>query len=280
MLKEGYSAVTAAVAETLDIRLCTEVKTVRLDSRRRRVLVTATFEADFCVVTLPLGLLQARRGGVVFEPELPEAKRRSIARLGFGLLNKVALLFPHVFWDQLDFIGHVSEERGNWPLFADLSRMTGQPILLAMTGGAAAAEQERRPDTDTVASLMAVIRKIYRGAPAPLRSEVTRWRSDRYSRGTFSYLPPGACAADYEEMAAPVCDGGGVPRLLFAGEATTKHHPSTVHGAWLSGVREANRLDLLLRPRIARERKRGRNGGRGPKEVFSPDILYQTSVVY
>jgi len=31
-------------------------------------------------------------------------------------------------------------------------------------------------------------------------------------------------------------------RLLFAGEATHRRWPTTVHGAWLSGLREAERL--------------------------------------
>ena len=31
-------------------------------------------------------------------------------------------------------------------------------------------------------------------------------------------------------------------RLLFAGEATSEDYPSTVHGAYLSGLREAERV--------------------------------------
>ena len=44
--------------------------------------------------------------GVQFTPPLPPAKRGAIARLGFGLLNKVVLTFPSVFWDQaVDMFG-------------------------------------------------------------------------------------------------------------------------------------------------------------------------------
>ena len=40
------------------------------------------------------------------------------------------------------------------------------------------------------------------------------------------------------------------PLILFAGEATTAYHPSTIHGAFESGIREAYRLDVALEPEL------------------------------
>jgi len=40
------------------------------------------------------------------------------------------------------------------------------------------------------------------------------------------------------------------PLIMFAGEATTPYHPSTIHGAFESGIREAYRLDLALEPTL------------------------------
>jgi hypothetical protein len=45
------------------------------------------FEADAAVVTVPLGVL--KRGGIAFNPPLPQRKLAAISRLGFGVLNKV-----------------------------------------------------------------------------------------------------------------------------------------------------------------------------------------------
>jgi monoamine oxidase len=113
-----------ALAKTLDIRLSAEVKTIRLDKQRSAVSVQLSsgesHTADYLVCTLPLGVLKSR--AVQFQPALPLCKMASIRALGYGCLNKVALLFPAVFWDAVDFVGHAAECKGQWVLFADLSR--------------------------------------------------------------------------------------------------------------------------------------------------------------
>lgn len=79
-------------------------------------------------------------------------------------------------------------------------------------------------------------------------------------------------AKEYDALAEPMADRRGKPRVLFAGEHTTKYHPSTVHGAWLTGLREATRLDFHARAGWHRKGKRD--------DDFSPDIMYETSVLF
>jgi monoamine oxidase len=65
----------------------------------------------------------------------------------------------------------------------------------------------------------------------------TRWSSDPFSYGSYSYISVGAKTEYYDALARPIDD-----RVFFAGEATHRTYPGTVHGAYLSGIREANRV--------------------------------------
>lgn len=69
--------------------------------------------------------------------------------------------------------------------------------------------------------------------PDPAGVLVTRWLTDEWSRGSYTFLPPGASPSDREVLAEPL------GRLVLAGEATSVDHPATVHGALLSGRRAA-----------------------------------------
>lgn len=67
IIKEGYAALSSRVAATLDIRLNTEVKMIRLDDAQSNVEVVVnsegkdtTLRAGYVVVTLPLGVLKSR----------------------------------------------------------------------------------------------------------------------------------------------------------------------------------------------------------------------------
>jgi hypothetical protein len=69
-------------------------------------------EADKVVITLPLGVLKA--GAVGFDPPLPEWKTGAIERLGYGLLNKVILVFEEAFWDiENDMVGLLRDPMGD-----------------------------------------------------------------------------------------------------------------------------------------------------------------------
>ena len=73
--------------------------------------------------------------------------------------------------------------------------------------------------------------------PEPVGSLISRWRADPFALGSYSYLAAGAEPSDRDALAAQGNDG-----LFFAGEATNRDFPATVHGALLSGRRAADEV--------------------------------------
>jgi monoamine oxidase len=87
----------------------------------------------------------------------------------------------------------------------------------------------------------------FRARYHPIRWMRTRWADDPYSCGAYSYSSKGLSSeADrsiWEELGRPESD-----HLWFAGEATMTSSltRSSVHGAWLSGVRAAEGIGISL----------------------------------
>ncbi|KAK4543221.1 hypothetical protein LTR36_005771 [Oleoguttula mirabilis] len=81
-----------------------------------------------------------------------------------------------------------------------------------------------------------------REPPKPDAVHVTRWAQDEYSRGSYSHMITGLSETRHrEEFQTPVVSGKG-GELRFAGEHTSRNHFATVHGALLSGWREADAI--------------------------------------
>lgn len=68
-----------------------------------------------------------------------------------------------------------------------------------------------------------------------LRSQVTRWDVDPWARGSYSAIPAGTASSAREVLADAIIGG----RIALAGEFTATDYPSTVHGAYNSGLRAA-----------------------------------------
>jgi monoamine oxidase len=235
LLPGGYASLLAALGTPDEFLPGHIVHKIRVEKDHVAVETSAgEIQGDTVVVTLPLGVLKA--GKVTFTPELPEAHRLAIARLGFGTLNKLFLRFPKVSWpSEPRLFGYVGD--GWWEEWVNFVPVNGQPVLLGFNAGAVALESESLSEQQLVASAMRVLRTMFgRSLPDPVQAIATRWGSDPFAGGSYSCYATGSSPQDRIALAKPVSR-----RLIFAGEACSVRHPATVHGALSSG-RSAARI--------------------------------------
>ncbi len=161
LLPRGYAPFVNALARDLDIRLDQQV--AKITQTTSGVAIDgAPFDA--VVVTVPLGALKA--GAIRFDPPLPAQKQTAIDRLQMGVLDKLYLRYPAVFWDA-DKTWIITAETGLPPgqfnQWLNLHPYLGEPILVAFNGADPARDLSSLSDADIVARAETVLAQAYPG---------------------------------------------------------------------------------------------------------------------
>ncbi len=250
---EGYDAlVSRRAASLLDrIRLKTRVTAIRSSGRGARIETMddqgqeGEVRAKCVVVTLPLGVLQS--DAVTFDPPLPERKRAAIRAIAFGDAMIILLRLRHS--DLARRLGDFGLLWGEGPTsFHRPYVATRDPpdILDGFLVGREARRRAALPDEEVLELTMEDLRAILPPSVHPGEVEAftcSRWPVHPFTRGGYSFLPPGGTVQHRRDLAAPV---DGV--LFFAGEATHTHgEPATIHGAIETGYRAAAEVMHSLR---------------------------------
>ena len=98
--------------------------------------------------------------------------------------------------------------------------------------------QESLTDSIITSDIMSVLRNTYgQNIPAPVDVFFTKWASDKFSYGAYSFTSVGNTPETYYEISVPIDD-----LIYFAGEHTHQDYPATIHGAYLSGLRAAQSM--------------------------------------
>ncbi|CAG9790500.1 unnamed protein product [Diatraea saccharalis] len=224
----------------------------------KKVTVTckdgSSYTAENVIVTVSIGVLKERHSQI-FSPTLPPIKIKSIQTISIGVMDKIILLFPYSWWPKnSSFFGFLwrksekkmIEEDDRWvtQIFGMSTPLGCDKAITLWTSGDAGKTIETLPDEVIKKKSMELIRR-FMGAnttvPDPIDMIRSSWYTNPYTRGSYTYdhvaspLHPTARA----DLAQPITDAAGAPRILFAGEATDPSHFSTVHGAVDSGRRVA-----------------------------------------
>lgn len=233
----GYGQLVNLMSSSLTIQNNQVVQEIECDGSNAKVTTDkGVFESDWVILTVPLGVLQ--KESIRFNPPLPDYKTKAIKEeLAMGLLNKIGLKFSEKFWpEDRDFLGYASETKGHFSVMMNWAYYTGKPYLLAFTVGNYGRNYEQKADEEVMRDANLVLRKMFSNSSPVSEIARSRWASDPFAFGAYSYVPVGGGKNGAKSLAEPF------KNLLFAGEATHHKYNATVHGAHLSGLREAERI--------------------------------------
>ncbi|XP_075037081.1 peroxisomal N(1)-acetyl-spermine/spermidine oxidase-like [Mixophyes fleayi] len=229
------------------------------------------FPADHVIVTVSLGCLKAQ-ASTLFEPPLPHGKMEAIERLGFGTVAKIFLEFSEPFWPDdcagIQLVWKQGPEsakgysdgskgrswRSEW--YKKIGGFDCVPMhrstLCGWITGLAAEHMETLPESE-VGDVCVRLLKQFTGWPVTQLRGVLRstWHSNPYVRGSYTNVPVGVDAVkEQTALGEPLPSSHHKKTLrplqvLFAGEATHPNFYTTTHGAYMTGVREADRIIKL-----------------------------------
>jgi monoamine oxidase len=224
----------ARMAADIDVRVSTPVE--RIEWSASGVIAVCgdeRFEAPRAIVTLPLAILKA--DDVAFSPELPDDKRAAIDGLGSGPAAKIVLRFGRPVWPEgMTFLITTTDSQNWWRSGAGRANEDG--VLTALVCGHAVERLRKFPDP--AAEGMRLLEQALERSLAGdlIESRFVDWGLDPWSKMGYSFVPPGGVGLR-DGLADPVEDV-----LFFAGEATSRVRPQTVHGAIDSGLRAASEI--------------------------------------
>ncbi len=238
LFPNGYDAIINHLAAGLDIRLETVVQSI--NHAADEVVVTTSkgeFRGKHLICTLPLGVLKT--GNIGFTPALPTPISEAISVIKMGYTNKIAMVFPTIFWDEnLQYVGCCTDAKGKYSYIMNVKKFSNANMLMTFGFGTYGLALESLTDAQIEAEIMVILRKIYGNSiPNPSQILVSRWTSDPYAKGAYSFASVNSSPSHFAAFEQQINN-----RLFFAGEHTTHDYRGTVHGAYLSGEREAEKI--------------------------------------
>lgn len=227
----GMFGFVNGLAKGLQIELNTFVESVILGRNSVQVRTSrGSLTADHVIISVPLGVLKHRK--IQLPSELNPKFWSAVDRLGFGLLGKVILKFENEVDVPDDKWFGLCDDRDCLEMF----RLDPKTVV-GLCSGKRMRDYERNP-VEAANDSLSDLKKVFGNSiPDFKTSLVTSWSFDPFTFGSYSSISAGASPADRKILAQSQLE-----RIHFAGEHTEIRFPSTVHGAYLSGIRAAKAI--------------------------------------
>ncbi|ERL85732.1 hypothetical protein D910_03332, partial [Dendroctonus ponderosae] len=256
-MKHGYQSLVQLLLDGLpdnQVKFNTEVTKISFSPQseiKLDLLAGGSIVCEHLILTPSLGVLKEFQG---LSNVLPESLMVNIANMGFASICKVYLFYDRKWWgDSQGFqLLWSSDHNATWQ-----RHITGfdevfnhENTLMTWVGGDSVREVERLPAEEVGKQCTELLRTFLPNYSVPEPMEVirTQWLSNPFIKGSYSHITPECddCNAGINALKQPVLVDG-VPRILLAGEAIHSSHYSTTHGAYESGLDQAQVLcDFLL----------------------------------
>jgi hypothetical protein len=253
----GYSSIFDSILAELKqfstVKLLLEHRVDKIQWKQGSVLVRGTdlasnqpfsISGTRAVVTVPLNIL--KKNIVTFEPSLSKEKLEVFAKLEEGLLDKVILILKKPIVESKYRWVNVKNDKIAID-FLNLQYYYPEPlkypVLMGFVHGPEARMMEDWTDeqvsTQALEMLSQALGFTYSDVDQVLvKGIMTRWAKDPFALGSYTFMKVGVdSGAMMDEYSKSVED-----TLFFAGEGSIRENYATVHGAYLSGLREAEKI--------------------------------------
>lgn len=238
------------------------------------------FSSDWVICTVPQSILQLKleeTGAIEWIPKLPTRIQKSLDNMSWGKLGKIIFEFNEPWWSHHDtdrFVALASpddhfvnlweslkiDENKNletklelpkpWEfpvLILNLYKVDNVPSLLCFTQGSLTEYLESNPEKawDYMKPILSKLihkdlddsKEIVDFHEIPTNTIVSNWTIDPFSRGSYA-----ACKPNNDPTDLVIQLEHGMGNVRFAGEHTILDGAGAVHGAWMSGIREAKHV--------------------------------------
>jgi monoamine oxidase len=192
----------------------------------------ARYESDRVILTAPVAVMRA--GLIGFEPALPAAKIQAFDSVTVPDGIKAFFEFSQRFYPDVVLDGGLLGATSRDHLLYDAAYLkeSDRLILGVFSVGERASRYTGLADEDIAQLLLSEMDEVFDGKASRyhVKHVVQNWSAEPYSRGAYSTGFSGGASPVINQLRAPVNE-----RLFFAGEALSKEHWATVHGAMQSG---------------------------------------------